>query len=428
MYSSSGTLIPNESPSVQSSSSNNSVGFGRPDNWIGKKTERSWRIKPKETTNSKKGNNESNTDNDSICKHSIRSAPTVMFQNDSVRQRQQEHDHNKLKSDNDDDDGDDDDDDDDEVEEEGEQSMSHDNLIFNGSMNIGDYVISTTKNKKYSGMDASMHSLLTEGDESKSRFSDAMGMWQSASSIDMTTNNKNGNNSNNNNKIIMNTTQDEKQKNELLLEESFHTAIEEEKDNCKKLSDKKIEYDMISKCFEGENHHHHHRPNTMLPMQLETPPRPRHKSCYTSTITRGSSSSNHATRAHNRPDEWIGGSSPKKPAKRSWKVKKVVDLETGEEESVSETDTIWHSTRSFGTTATATSSIAPNVHLRRHRSDGRSTSNKGDLDSSMSSSKNSIPTLTSESLHSLTISSSSGREKEFQSMLKSLNSIKHTTR
>ncbi|MGK3746585.1 MAG: hypothetical protein ACI90V_013448, partial [Bacillariaceae sp.] len=163
-YSSSGTLIPNESPSVQSSSSNNSVGFGRPDNWIGKKTERSWRIKPKETTNSKKGNNESNTDNDSICKHSIRSAPTVMFQNDSVRQRQQEHDHNKLKSDNDDDDGDDDDDDDDddEVEEEGEQSMSHDNLIFNGSMNIGDYVISTTKNKKYSGMDASMHSLLTE--------------------------------------------------------------------------------------------------------------------------------------------------------------------------------------------------------------------------------------------------------------------------
>ena len=407
MNSSSGRIIiPNESPSVQSSSSSKSRGFGRPDNWIhGKKAERSWRVKSststKERTNSKEENTKSN--NDIICKQSIRSAPTVMFQDDPLRQRQQEHDEN-------------DDENDDEDEEEEDE---HDGSVFNSSMNIGDYFISTTKNKKYAGMDSSMHSLLTEGDESKSRFSDAMGMWQSISSIDMATNNnKNGNN---NSKTISP---------ELLFEESFVTAIEEEQDYRKTLRDKKIEYDMTSKCFEEDLNLSNHRPNTMLPMQPETPPRPRQKSCLTSSIQRRSSMSNHATRAHNRPDVWIGGSSPYKPAKRSWKVKKVVDLEIGEEESVSETDTMWHSTRSFGTTATATSgSVASNVHPRRHRSEeGASTSNKDDIDSKMSSSKNSIPNLTSESLHSLTISSSSERETEFQSMLKSLNSIKHTTR
>ena len=191
----------NESSSHSAFASSSSVhGFGQPDDWVGgpgtasrKKTARSWRVKGN-TKDSIIARNDKATpafsSNDAFCQDSMRSAPTVMFRN------------GKQDDDNDDDD----DDDNDEFGEESnheeefgkigddeqymplhllESSMS--SLKFNDS--IGDFVIETTKDRKYgstTSIDFSMHSVLTE-DDSKSRFSEAMEMWHSTSSINSNT-------------------------------------------------------------------------------------------------------------------------------------------------------------------------------------------------------------------------------------------------
>jgi len=142
----------------------------------------------------------------------------------------------------------------------------------------------------------------------------------------------------------------------------------------------------------------HHRPTTMLPLQPKTS---RHRN-QTSTI---GSSSNHSIRSYNQPNAWIGRNCLSKPQKRSWEVKKIVDLNMnknntktieGNEESVTD-DIMRHGAKSFAAAAVATiattTTISTNSHQRKQWSDKR----KNDIGSS---GKSSGLDLISGSLHS----------------------------
>lgn len=250
-------------------------------------------------------------DDTTIGQNSFRSAPTVMVRrpdNDRLHHQHQDKEkksYNTLQSkkiDNE------------EEVDDGEE----DRIDLDGS--IGDFVISTTKNnKKYGGaggIDSSMHSLLTEASSlsSSNNLSTAAHHPYCSTSREYTP---------------------------YESEEIFVTAIKEKiYANTKTMLSprqhsitndtyelhRKIKRSDTTLTRNGENSYH--RPTAMLPLQPETSSH-RHRNSTTSTI--GSSSrSNHkcSIRAYNRPDAWIGGreSSSNKPPKRSWKVKKIVNV------------------------------------------------------------------------------------------------------
>jgi len=310
---------------------------------------RSWKIRG---TNNSIINNEATPvmSNDIIYQSSTRSAPTVVIRNAKQNDDDDYEVKEKINQ-----------------EEESEKigddefnmplhvlDLSMSSSKFNDS--IGDFVITTTKNKKYGCLDSSLHSLLTE--DSKSRFSDAMEMWRSVSSINSNTikmtkkderpiSNKileisfssptSAPPISSTRRIVMDTAKDWETRctsnhttaaslGESLseFEESFVTAFEDypnAETGSKTKNETKELYNRSFKSEKSSQIEGSRRPKDTFYCPLQSELSSRHKN---SNVAIATSAKNYgAARAYNRPDTWIGGSpSITNPAERNWRAKK----------------------------------------------------------------------------------------------------------